>query len=112
METIDLTQGKVLPKMVQFAIPIMLGDLFQQLYIATDSVIVGQFAGEKALAAVGSTTFLIRLIIGLFVGISAGAGVVVAQGVGAGNTKKLEAVVHTMAGLTLLGGGILTVFGV
>ncbi len=112
METIDLTQGKVLPKMVQFAIPIMLGDLFQQLYIATDSVIVGQFAGEKALAAVGSTTFLIRLIIGLFVGISAGAGVVIAQGVGAGNAKKLEAAVHTMAGLTLLGGGILTVFGV
>lgn len=112
MENLDLTEGKVLPKMVQFAIPIMLGDLFQQLYIATDSIIVGQFAGEKALAAVSETTFLIRLVIGLFVGISAGAGVVIAQGVGAKDKKKLEAAIHTMAGLTLLGGVLLTIFGV
>lgn len=112
MKSIDLTKGKVLWGMVYFAIPIMLGDLFQQLYIATDSIIVGQFAGETALAAVSATTFLIRLVIGLFVGISAGASVVIAQSVGARNEKKQEAAIHTMAGLTLLGGGLLTIFGV
>lgn len=112
MKSIDLTKGKVLWGMVYFAIPIMLGDLFQQLYIATDSIIVGQFAGETVLAAVSATTFLIRLVIGLFVGISAGASVVIAQSVGARNEKKQEAAIHTMAGLTLLGGGLLTIFGV
>lgn len=112
MKSMDLTKGNVLQKIVQFAIPIMLGDLFQQLYIAADSVIVGRFAGETALAAVSATTFLIRLVIGLFVGISAGASVVIAQSVGAGNENKQEASIHTMAGLTLLGGGLLTIFGV
>lgn len=112
MENLDLTEGKVLPKMIQFAIPIMLGDLFQQLYIAVDSMIVGQFAGETALAAVSATTFLIRLVIGLFVGISSGAGVVIAQGVGAKDKKRLEAAIHTMAALTFLGGIFLTIFGI
>ena len=112
MKSMDMTEGRVLPLIVKFAVPLMLGDLFQQLYIATDSAIVGQFAGGEALAAVGSTTFLIRLIIGLFVGISAGASVVIAQSAGAKDYNKLKASVHTMAGLTLLGGMILTVFGI
>lgn len=112
MKGIDMTEGKVLPLMVRFAIPLMLGDLFQQLYIATDSVIIGQFAGADALAAVGSTTFLIRLIIGLFVGISAGASVVIAQSTGAKNFKKLEDAIHTMAGLTVYGGIMLMVIGI
>lgn len=112
MKRIDMTEGKVLQGMVQFAIPLMLGDLFQQLYIATDSAILGQFAGADALAAVGVTTFLIRLIIGLFVGISAGASVVIAQSAGAKDFEKLEDAIHTMAGLTIYGGIFLTLMGI
>ena len=55
MKGMDMTEGKILPMMVKFAIPLMLGDLFQQLYITTDSVIIGQFAGIDARAAVGAT---------------------------------------------------------
>lgn len=112
MKAIDMTEGKILPVVIRFAIPLMLGDLFQQLYIITDSAIVGQFVGAKGLAAVGATTFLIKLIIGLFVGISAGASVVIAQCVGAKNMKKLEEAIHIMAGLTILGSIILTAIGV
>lgn len=67
----SMTEGKITPLLIQFAIPLMLGDLFQQLYIAVDTAIVGQFAGDGALAAVSSCTFLTRMMIGLFVGISA-----------------------------------------
>lgn len=107
-----MTEGKILPQMVRFAIPLMLGDLFQQLYITTDSVIIGQFAGIKALAAVGATFFLIKLIIGLFVGISAGASVVISQSTGAKDYDKLERSLHTMAGLTIYGSMVLTAMGV
>ncbi len=112
MKSIDMTQGKVTPLLIKFAIPLMLGDLFQQLYIAVDSAIVGRYAGDISLAAVGANTFLIRLIIGLFVGISAGASVVIAHCVGAKEDKKLKDAVHTMAGLTLVGGIALSIFGI
>lgn len=112
MKRMDMTSGKILPSMLKFAFPLMLGDLFQQMYIATDSAIVGRFAGASALAAIGGTTFLIKLIIGLFIGISAGAGIVVAQTIGANNIKKLEETIHVMAGLTLLGGVGLTFLGI
>lgn len=112
MKGMDMTEGKVLPLMIRFAIPLMLGDLFQQLYIAADSAILGQFAGAGALAAVGATTFLIKLIIGLFVGISAGASVIIAQSAGGKDYKKLGEAIHTMAGLTIYGGMLLTVIGI
>ena len=112
MKGMDMTQGKILPMMVKFAIPLMLGDLFQQLYITTDSVIIGQFAGIDALAAVGATFFLIKLIIGLFIGISAGASVVISQSTGAKDYEKLSRSIHTMAGLTIFGAIALTAIGV
>ena len=112
MKGMDMTEGKILPMMVKFAIPLMLGDLFQQLYVTTDSVIIGQFAGIEALAAVGATFFLIRLIIGLFIGISAGASVVISQCTGAKDYVKLSRSIHTMAGLTIYGGIVLTAIGV
>lgn len=79
MKEIDMTKGKPLSVIVRFAIPLMLGDLFQQLYNATDSAMIGQYAGDVALAAVSSSFFLIRLVIGLFIGFSAGATVIIAQ---------------------------------
>ena len=112
MKGMDMTQGKILPMMVKFALPLMLGDLFQQLYVTTDSVIIGQFAGIDALAAVGATFFLIRLIIGLFTGISAGASVVISQSTGAKDYEKLSRSIHTMAGLTIYGGIVLTAVGI
>lgn len=83
MKSLSMTEGKVAPLLIRFAIPLMLGDLFQQLYIAMDTAIVGRFAGDTALAAVSSSTFLIRMLIGLFVGVSAGASVVISHCVGA-----------------------------
>lgn len=101
MKTIDMTKGNVTGVLIRFALPLMLGDLFQQMYVSVDSIILGQFAGPEPLAAAGSTIFLIRLIIGLFTGISAGASVVIAQCTGAKNSAKLEKAVHTLASLTL-----------
>ncbi|MDD5934809.1 MAG: MATE family efflux transporter [Clostridiales bacterium] len=66
-----------MPLLIRFAIPLMLGDLFQQLYGATDSVIVGKYGGDFALASVASSTYLLRMILGLFTGISAGASVII-----------------------------------
>lgn len=108
----DMTKGNVTKLLMKFALPIMLGDLFQQLYIAADTAIVGQYAGSLALVAVGSTIFLIRLVIGLFVGISAGASVVLSHSVGAKDDSKAGRTVHTMAGLTIIGGIVLSVLGI
>ena len=108
----DMTKGNVTKLLMKFALPIMLGDLFQQLYIAADTAIVGQYAGSLALVAVGSTIFLIRLVIGLFVGISAGASVVLSHSVGAKDDAKAGRTVHTMVGLTVIGGIALSVLGI
>lgn len=78
-----LTVGSVPKKMLLFAIPIFLSNLFQQLYNAVDSLIVGNFVGEEALAAVGSSASLIMLLIGFVNGVSLGAGVLVARFFGA-----------------------------
>ncbi len=107
-----MTEGMVTPLFIRFAIPLMLGDLFQQLYIAADTAIVGRFAGDTALAAVSSSTFLIRMLIGLFVGISAGASVIISHNIGARKFEKVTQVIHTMGALTLIGGVILSVFSI
>lgn len=112
MKTLSMTEGKVTPLLLRFAIPLMLGDLFQQLYIATDTAIVGKFAGDTALAAVSSSTFLIRMLIGLFVGISAGASVVISHSVGAQKFEKVKQVIHTMGVLTIIGGIGISLFSI
>jgi putative MATE family efflux protein len=112
MKTDEMTSGPVTVTLLRFALPVMLGDLFQQLYITTDSFMLGRLAGPLPLAAVGSTTFLIRMIIGLFTGVSVGACVVVAQCAGAGDSARLRKTVHTLAALTIAGGVALTICGV
>lgn len=112
MKSLSMTEGKVAPLLIRFAIPLMLGDLFQQLYIAMDTAIVGRFAGDTALAAVSSSTFLIRMLIGLFVGVSAGASVVISHCVGAKEYEKGKLVIHTMGMLTLIGGIAISVFSI
>ena len=107
-----LTTGSVPRKMLLFALPIFLSNLFQQLYNAVDSLIVGQFIGQQALAAVSSSSSLILLLIGFINGVSLGAGVLIARFYGAEDEEHLERAVHTTLALGLTAGAVLTVLGV
>ena len=107
-----LTPGSVPRKMLLFALPIFLSNLFQQLYNAVDSLIVGQFIGQQALAAVSSSSSLILLLIGFINGVSLGAGVLIARFYGAEDEEHLERAVHTTLALGLAAGAVLTVLGV
>ena len=111
-QSVSLTDGSVARGMLVFAIPIFFSNLFQQLYNAVDSLIVGNFLGGEALAAVGSSGSLIFLLTGFFNGVSLGAGVLVARYYGAGDEKSLHRVVHTTVALGLAAGAVLTVLGV
>ena len=75
----DMTQGSILPKMLLFAVPLILSSVLQLLFNAADVIVVGQFDGANALAAVGSTGALINLIVNVFLGLSVGTNVVVAR---------------------------------
>ena len=108
----DMTQGALLPKIIRFAVPLMLTGVLQLFYNAADVVIVGRFAGSTALAAVSSTGALINLIVNVFMGLSLGASVLVGQSYGAGKYKDVNDVVHTTIGMALVCGAIVTVLGV
>lgn len=84
-----MTEGKISQKIIFFAIPLFLGNLFQQLYNTADSLIVGNFLGSNALAAVSSSSNLIFLMVGFINGIALGAGVVIARYYGAKNRENL-----------------------
>lgn len=107
-----LTVGSVPKKMLAFALPIFLSNLFQQLYNAVDSLIVGKFIGEQALAAVSSSGSLILLLVGFINGLSMGAGVLIARFYGAGDDDRVERAVHTTVALGVTAGAVLTVVGV
>ena len=92
---IDMTHGPLLGKIVRFAIPLAISGILQLLFNAADIIVVGQFVGPQALAAVGSTSALINLIVNLFIGLSIGVNVLVARYYGGGNHKDLRETVHT-----------------
>lgn len=97
-----MTEGSICKKIIMFAFPIFLGNLFQQLYNVVDALIVGNYVGKEALAAISSTGSLIFLIVGLFGGIFSGAGVVIGRYVGARTVALfyfLLAFSHCMAGI-------------
>ena len=108
-----MTSGCIWKRMIFFALPILLGNLFQQMYNTVDSLIVGNFLGSNALAAVSSSGSLIFMLIGFLTGISTGAGVVIARFFGAQDHENLERAVHTtvafgiLAGLAMTGAGVL-----
>ena len=106
-----LTVGSVPRKMLTFALPIFLSNLFQQLYNAVDSLIVGTFIGQEALAAVSSSSSLIMLLTGFINGLSLGAGVLIARYYGARDGDKVERSVHTTVALGIAAGAVLTVLG-
>lgn len=88
MKTVDMTKGNPLKLLIQFAIPILLGNLFQQIYTLADRIIVGQFVGDKAFAAIGATSALSMMFLSMCMGAAIGTGVVVAQYFGAGDEKN------------------------
>lgn len=106
-----MTEGSISKKMVLFAIPLFLGNLFQQLYNTADSLIVGNFLGSNALAAVSSSGNLIFLMVGFINGIAMGAGVVIARYYGAKNREDLQKAIHTTVAFGLAAGAALTVLG-
>ena len=108
----DMCSGPLFPKIVVFAVPLILSGILQLLFNAADIIVVGHFAGRESLAAVGSTTALINLMINVFVGLSIGANVLVAQYSGAKKLKDLEETVHTAMMLALAGGFFLIFVGV
>ncbi len=107
-----LTEGSIWRKIVGFAIPLFLGNLFQQLYNAADSLIVGNFIGSEALAAVSSSGSLIFLLVGLFNGVAMGAGVVIARYFGANDPENLQRAIHTTIFFGIISGCALTVLGI
>lgn len=106
-----LLEGPIWKGIVSFAIPLFLGNLFQQLYNTVDSLIVGNFLGSDALAAVSSSGSLIFLLVGFFNGIAVGAGVVISKYFGAKDYENLKKAVHTDVAFGLAAGVILTVIG-
>ena len=107
-----MTDGNILKKIIFFSVPLILGNLLQQLYNTADSIIVGNFVGSNALAAVGSSTSLINLLIAFSQGAAVGAGVVVSQYLGADDRKGIRDAVHTSMAIALILGIALTIGGV
>ena len=109
---IDMCEGAILPKMLKFALPLMLSSILQLLFNAADVIVVGRFAGDNSLAAVGCTGSLINLLINIFIGLSVGTNVMAARHYGAKQKQELSATVHTSVMIAILGGILLTVVGV
>ncbi len=108
---IDMCSGSVFSKMLLFALPLMCSSILQLLFNAADIVVVGRFAGDNALAAVGSNTALINLLTNIFVGLSVGSNVLTAQYYGAKKDNDLKETVHTSMLLSIYSGVLLTVIG-
>lgn len=107
----SMLTGPVWKSLFFFAVPLLLGSIFQQLYNTVDSLVVGNFLGDSALAAVSSAANLINLLVDLFVGLFAGAGILVANTYGSGDRDKLSRAVQTTLSVGLAAGIFLTVIG-
>lgn len=107
----DMTQGSPWKRILEFSIPMILGNFAQQLYNTADSIIVGHYVGDNALAAVGSATPILNLLLALFVGISTGAGIVVSQSYGARDRKGLTQSIGSCIVLSLIASGLIMVIG-
>ena len=108
----DMVNGPIFSQVVRYALPLMLSGILQLLYNAADVVVVGRFAGPTALAAVSSTGSLTALIVNVFMGLSVGTSVVVAQNYGANRYRDVSEAVHTAVAISLLAGVVVAVFGV
>ncbi len=111
-QVMDMTIGKPYQVIIKFAIPLFLGELFQQLYNAADTFIVGKFLGTEALAAVGSSGNLIFLFNSFFIGLGLGAGIVIARFFGAGDDKNVSKSIHTTVTFGLILGVLMSALGI
>lgn len=109
---VNLTEGSIAKNIIKFAIPMFIGNLFQQLYNVADSLVVGNFLGSDALAAVTSTGSLIFLLVGFFNGTAMGAGVIIARFFGAKDHENVKKAIHTDLAFGILCGAIMTLVGV
>ncbi len=110
--TRDMTRGSIVRQMVGFALPLMVGNIFQMLYNTVDSIVVGQFVGKEALAAVNSTTVIINMLVFFFNGFSVGAGVLISRYFGARDRDLLHRSIQTAVTATFVLCGAFTLIGV
>ena len=110
-KTLDMTEGNIVKLLITFAIPLLLGNIFQYLYNTVDSLVVGNFVGKEALAAVGSTTYIINTLVMFFGGISVGASVIISRYFGAHDDELLHKSIETTIALTFIGSVLCTVLG-
>ncbi len=108
----DLIEGNIFQALLVFAVPLLIGNLFQQLYNTADSYVVGNFVDTNALAAVGASVSVIQMLVGFFMGLSVGAGVVIAQYFGAGKKEEMSQAIHSALALTILLSVLFTVVGI
>ena len=108
----DLIRGNIFTSILLFSIPLLIGNLFQQLYNTVDSYVVGNYVNTGALAAVGASASVINMLVGFFMGLSAGAGVVISQYFGGGRTEDMSDAIHSALALTALLSVIFTVLGI
>ena len=111
-QKLNMTEGPILGKMILFTIPVMASGILQLLFNAADVAVVGQFAGEAAMAAVGSCGALINLIINLFIGLAVGAGVIAAQELGARRYGEVDKLISTALTSSIIGGIAVMIFGI
>ncbi len=108
---VDMTQGSITSHIIRFAFPLLIGNLFQQLYNTVDTWVVGNYVSNEAFSAVGSVGPITNMLIGFFMGLSSGAGVVISQHYGAKQYDKVEKAVHTAVAMTILLGVVFTFLG-
>ncbi len=107
----DMTEGTPWKRIVEFSLPMLIGNIAQQFYNTADSIIVGKYVGDNALAAVGSASPILNLLLVLFVGIATGAGIMVAQYFGAKDREKLSHTIGVCISLTAIASLIIMVIG-
>mgnify|MGYP000958326120 FL=1 len=108
----NMTEGNIIQHLVRFSVPLLIGNIFQVLYNTVDSIVVGNFIGKEALAAVGNVSPIINTLIGFFLGLAAGASVVISQYYGARDEKSVHEAVHTTMLMTFILCVVFTLVGV
>ena len=108
---IDMTKGSIIQNVILFAIPIVLGNILQQLYTTVDTLIVGRYCGDKALAAVGTSSQPVEVLLCVFLGIGTGASILVSQRIGAGDDKRVKDIAEASTSLVYMSGIPIAILG-
>ena len=108
---IDMTKGSIMQNVILFAIPIVLGNILQQLYTTVDTLIVGHYCGDKALAAVGTSSQPVEVLLCVFLGIGTGASILVSQRIGAGDGKRVKDIAAAGTSLVYMSGIPIAILG-